>query len=254
MRLICPVCGKPLVRSGHSAVCENRHSFDYAKSGYLNLLLKASGTTGDDKEMVNARTAFLNTGSYEFLRNKLCTLIRKDGILADLGCGEGYYTSAFPCSEKYGFDLSKTALIHAANHDPSTQYVLASIFRLPLADHSVQTAVTCFAPAAVDEINRILKDDGIFIHVTPGPDHLYELKEILYEQVRLNPDKKLAKGLTYRDTVMISGKFHADTDTLISLFRMTPYAWKTGKDGIDKLKHAGEADITAQFHIHIYTK
>ena len=35
---------------------------------------------------------------------------------------------------------------------------------------------------------------------------------------------------------------------------MTPYAWRTGKDGIDKLKQAGEADITAQFHIHIYAK
>ena len=254
MHLICPVCGKPLIKTDRSAVCENRHSFDYAKSGYLNLLRKASASTGDDRDMVSARTAFLSTGSYAFLRDQLCRLIPDDGILADLGCGEGYYTSAFPCHEKYGFDLSKAALIHAANHDHSTQYVLSSIFHLPLADHTVKTAVTCFAPATVEEIGRILTDDGLFIHVTPGPDHLYELKEILYEHVRLNPDKKLSKGLTYKDTVVISNTFHADTDTLISLFRMTPYAWRTGKDGIDKLKQAGEADITAQFHIHIYAK
>ena len=68
MKLICPICGKPLVKQKRSALCEQRHCFDYAKSGYLNLLRSSGGDHGDNAAMVQARTAFLNTGAYAFLR------------------------------------------------------------------------------------------------------------------------------------------------------------------------------------------
>ena len=35
---ICPVCGKPLEQQEKSYCCSNRHNFDRAKSGYVNLL------------------------------------------------------------------------------------------------------------------------------------------------------------------------------------------------------------------------
>ena len=35
--LLCPICGKPLSSDGKCFRCENRHSFDIAKEGYVNL-------------------------------------------------------------------------------------------------------------------------------------------------------------------------------------------------------------------------
>jgi len=78
--------------------CENGHSFDYAKEGYVHLLpvqLKKSLHPGDDKKMVMARRAFLAEGYYDFMRKALLEEISKHThqSLLDLGCGEGFYTN-----------------------------------------------------------------------------------------------------------------------------------------------------------------
>ena len=74
MRLICPVCGKPLEKINKEAICENNHHFDYAKSGYLNLLVSNKKVHGDDAAMVKARSLFLNSGAYGFLRDRIAQL------------------------------------------------------------------------------------------------------------------------------------------------------------------------------------
>ena len=69
MKLLCPICNEKLVKVDRHARCANNHSFDYAKQGYLNLLIKQSVDHGDNKEMVQARTQFLNSGGYAFLKS-----------------------------------------------------------------------------------------------------------------------------------------------------------------------------------------
>jgi len=61
--MFCPVCGGllQLNPSGKSYVCQNQHSFDLAKEGYLNLLpvqYKHSKEPGDSKQMMLARREF----------------------------------------------------------------------------------------------------------------------------------------------------------------------------------------------------
>ncbi len=241
------------MKTGKQAVCENRHSFDYAKSGYLNLLLNSSGMHGDDKAMVKARTQFLETGAYAFLRDELCTLSRQSEVLADLGCGEGYYTSALPAGEKYGFDLSKDALAHAAKKDPGTYYTVASIFHLPLPGACADTVLTCFAPVADAEIRRILKPGGTFILVTPGPRHLFEMKEILYEHPYENPSEPADTSLELKEQKIIRSCAEISGASLQNLFMMTPYVWKTEKTGMDRLSAAGDITITYEFCIRTYT-
>ncbi len=254
MILICPVCGKKLIKKERSAVCENNHVFDYAKSGYLNLLISQKAVHGDGKDMVKARTEFLSSGAYAFLRDQLAEMTSQDEILADLGCGEGYYTRCLQGKEKYGFDLSKDALKHAARSDRSTAYTVASIFRLPLPDESCDTVLTCFAPAANEEIERILKPEGRFIYVTPGPDHLYEMKEILYENPYRNVTEDLKTGLTLTDSRMIRQTFEASQSMLQNLFMMTPYAYRTAKEDRERLSQTESLTITAEFLIRVYTK
>ena len=107
---ICPVCGKPLEQQEKSYCCPNRHNFDRAKSGYVNLLPikgKHSKVPGDNKLMVAARQEFLNEGYYlplcEQLREMVMAHLLKDSgeiAVLDAGCGEGYYTSHLHLSLK----------------------------------------------------------------------------------------------------------------------------------------------------------
>jgi 23S rRNA (guanine745-N1)-methyltransferase len=256
MKLICPICQEPLEKINASAVCVHHHTFDYAKQGYLNLLITQSKDHGDNPEMVKARTGFLNTGAYQFLRDALSQSVQKEKIqvLADLGCGEGYYTSALPCKEKYGFDLSKDALKHASKNDPASHYTVASIFHLPLPDACCDAAVTCFAPAACEEIARILKPNGCFLFVTPGPRHLFEMKSVLYDTPYENEMEDLAIDLRLEKDVMIEQKFVCSQEGLMNLFLMTPYAYRTSLAGRDKLAQAGDLELTAQFRIRTYRR
>lgn len=98
--LLCPVCGGRLAREKTVWRCESRHSFDVARSGYVNLLPpSASGKRhGDDKRMVAARTAFLSRGYYDHLigavAGSCAQLTGPDACVLDAGCGEGTYTRA----------------------------------------------------------------------------------------------------------------------------------------------------------------
>ncbi len=206
--------------------------------------------------MVQARTAFLSSGAYSFLKETLCETIRElsPEVLTDLGCGEGYYTRSFPVKEKYGFDLSKDALKHASKQDPSTQYVISSIFHLPLAEGSCDMAVTCFAPAAAEEISRILKPGGYFLFVIPGRNHLHELKEVLYEHPYENEEAPLETKMTLIHEQHIQNTFEADQTMLKNLFQMTPYAYRTGEEGKKKLEAVSSLNCTAEFVIRCYQK
>lgn len=254
MLFTCPVCGKKLMRNEKEAWCENNHHFDYAKSGYLNLLISAKKVHGDDADMVKARTAFLNSGHYGFLKDRLKELAGHSEVLVDLGCGEGYYTAAFEADEKAGFDLSKAALKHAARNDRTSSYAAASIFRLPLADACADTVVTCFAPHAKDEIQRILKPGGRFIFVTPGRYHLFEMKKAVYETPYENKEEDLDTDLQLVHSETIENTFACTQEELENLFAMTPYFWKTSAKDHAKLQSISKLDVTAQFVIRIYRK
>lgn len=254
MKLICPVCKKPLIRNNKEALCGNNHHFDYAKSGYLNLYLSHKTMHGDDADMVKARTSFLSSGAYAFLREELKQIFTEYGrtSLVDLGCGEGYYTSYMPQSDKAAFDLARKALMHAAKHDPDTLYCVSSIFHTPLPDACTDSVLTCFAPVASDEIERILQPGGIFVLVTPGPDHLYEFKEILYDTPYRNPMKDIDTKLLLEDDHMISSTFTADQSLLRDLFTMTPYVWHTPQENKKRLDSLETLTVTAEFRIRIY--
>ena len=99
MKLICPICGQELVRVEKEYRCENRHSFDIARQGHVNLLTvqqKKSLHPGDTREQVLSRRAFLEAGFYTPIAQVLCRTaldLEVCGPVLDIGCGEGYYSS-----------------------------------------------------------------------------------------------------------------------------------------------------------------
>lgn len=260
----CPVCGGNLTKIDRCYKCENSHSFDIAKEGYVNLLIsnKSTEASGDDKQMVASRTRFLEGGYYSPLRDKMCSLIDSTNTenpkILDAGCGEGYYTSAFSLKSDMvaGIDLSKSAVKHAAKKCKTGEFAVASVYHLPVPDSCVDIIINCFSPMAKDEFLRVLKKGGYLIYVVPGSRHLWELKSILYDNPYEN-DERIEEydGFEFLKVEEVKNIFTLEnTDDIQALFHMTPYTWKTPKDGIERLKKLESLTVSADFRVHVFKK
>lgn len=265
----CPVCGGAMVREERCCRCENGHSFDIAKEGYVNLLpanRQHSKAPGDDKEMAAARTRFLEGGWYEPLREKLCNLVEELApsapVLLDAGCGEGWYTQALAQAaaakggRTAGIDLSKPSVKRAARRCPAGEFAVGTVYHLPVAENSVDVLVDCFSPLAAEEFARVVRPGGFFLYVVPGPRHLWELKEVLYEAPYENEERREEyPGFRWRDAAAVETVFTLpDGEAVRDLFHMTPYFWKTPRAGAARLAELEKLTVTAQFRVHILNR
>lgn len=262
----CPICGQPLEREGKSYICPKRHCYDVAKEGYVNLLpanKKHAKDPGDDKDMVAARTRFLEGGHYEPLRDALSALAveEKPAAVLDSGCGEGWYTAGV-CealgrngltTRVAGVDLSRSALKKAARRAGEAEFAVASVYHLPVADHSVDLLINCFSPLAAEEFRRVLRPKGTFLYVVPGAKHLWELKQVLYEKPYENEEKQEEYTNFFCEKVVpVDFAMELDGAALQDLFRMTPYCWKTPKAGVERMNALDRLVVTASFRIHVF--
>ena len=265
---VCPNCGRPLEREANGYACPAGHRFDLAREGYVNLLpanFQHSKAPGDDKEMALARTRFLDGGWYSPLRERLCRLLDlhtgSAPALLDAGCGEGWYTAALARvvsgkgGRTAGVDLSRPSVKKAARRCPEAEIAVASVYRLPLADGSVDVMTNVFSPLAAEEFARVLKPGGLYCYVVPAPRHLWEMKEVLYEKPYPNPDETiLYEGFRFLEMVPVETMLHLTGPEPMDLFGMTPYAWKTPKAGVERLKELTRLDTEIGFDIHWYRK
>lgn len=248
----CPVCGAPLDRGDRAYRCPAGHSYDIAREGYTYLLppnQKHSAAPGDDRDMAAARRDFLSKGYYDPLLNTLCcqilSLSGESPVIWDVGCGEGFYTSgifrtlaaAGKSPRMAGTDISKPILRSAAKREKGIAWAVASSFHLPAADGAADILLDCFSPLALEEFRRVLRPGGHFLYVVPGPDHLWELKQVLYDRPYPNEEKETPyEGFAYQSIVPVEGTITLPCQADIrALFQMTPYYWKTPKTGAKRL-------------------
>lgn len=260
--LICPHCGKSLQKKDRAYVCAGRHSFDLSRQGYVNLLPVSARKTenpGDNAAMIACRRRFLSGGAYSPLREKVCEILQvfRPSSVLDCGCADGYYTEElakrFPCV--FGFDISRDAVRLAAARDKKAVYFVASSFRIPVSSASVDAVTRIFAPDAPEEFLRVLRRGGAFVEVLPGERHLSELKEILYETVRPNRvPSSVREGMKLLSEEELIYAFTPDADGRRDLYGMTPYAYKTGKSGEEKLAAAPVCPVTAHFVLRTYVR
>ena len=269
MDFVCPKCKGELVLDGNTKKCKNNHSYDRAKAGYYNLLLSVrGGTHGDNAEMVEARRAFLSSGYYEPLADRLSSVVLgvtpKAGCVLDAGCGEGYYTDRVEIalrerdgvSNLLAFDISRDAVKYAAKRNRTVSLAVATAYGMPLADGSVDTVYNMFSPLAKDEVRRVLKTGGRFIMVYPGPDHLYGLKSVIYKTPYKNePEETVIDGFKLASHDTLSYAIKLDTpDAIRSLFMMTPYAYRTPKEDKDRVLSLSCVSTEIEFIIDVYEK
>ena len=198
--LACPLDGLPLHCTGSAWRCVSGHSFDIASQGYTNLLPvqhKRSRDPGDSKEMVAARRRFLTAGFYQPIADAVSRAALADlpaGLASgclDAGCGEGYYLRqlATAVSDQQtlallGLDISKWAVLAAAKQDRRPSWVVGTNAKLPVLPGTLDRVLCLFGFPVYPEFARVLKPGGLLLQADAGPDHLRELREIIYPSLK----------------------------------------------------------------------
>ena len=252
--MLCPICKSKLFIDNKTYKCINKHSFDIAKEGYLNLLISKKNA-GDTKESTLARLNFQEKGYYDFLGKELATIISNKSNsfdILDLGCGVGYYDKFISCKSLIGLDISKNAIQRASKHNKNYLYVVGSNAEIPFEDNSFDVVFSIFAPIFIEEVKRVLKPGGILIKVSPGINHLYELKERLYDNPYLNTEDNVEYSGFDSQSYTIKSKAIINNEDIDNLIKMTPYYYKTSSEAIKNI-NTEFLSITFEFNVYIYT-
>ncbi|HFG6965986.1 TPA: putative RNA methyltransferase [Acinetobacter baumannii] len=263
--LMCPVCRQRLELVSKTWRCEQGHSYDIAKQGYVNLHVvqhKHSKNPGDTPESVDARRAFLQGGYYQPLQQAVVHLLKdlKAKMVLDIGCGEGYYTSAMQQVVEHciGVDIAKNAVQRAAKLNDKVTWVVGTGATLPVIDQSMDVCTSLFSPIPQTEILRVVKDDGYLIVVTPATDHLYAMREALFEQVNPHTPQKFVEQLQdlfeLKEQQVIDAPLVLDQQALKNLIAMTPYAYKASPERRMQLEQKAHLQVTASFQIYLFQK
>ncbi|MEX0606284.1 MAG: methyltransferase domain-containing protein [Marinobacter sp.] len=281
--LACPLDGDPMRREGASWRCAAGHTFDVARQGYTHLLpvqKKRSLDPGDSKAMVLARQRFLNGGHYQPIAaavNRLSLADLPDSSsysCLDAGCGEGYYLrqlalhvgSEEAASEKsmalVGLDISKAAILSAtrqAGSDKARQpnWLVGSNANLPMLAGSLDRVLCLFGFPVYAEFARVLKPGGRVIQVDAGPDHLRELREIIYPE--LKPERKqeaeapdnFVRGAT--DTLRYNLDLNA-AEPIADLLAMTPHLYRANAKGRDRAAALNSLAVTVDIRLTTFER
>lgn len=282
--LACPLDGDPLQREGASWRCAAGHTFDVARQGYTHLLpvqKKRSLEPGDSKAMVLARQRFLNAGHYQPIAAELNRLTLADLAASgghsclDAGCGEGYYLRQLalePVNAEtmgyegamalVGLDISKAAILAATKQagtdkDQQPMWLVGSNANLPVLTGILDRVLCVFGFPVYTEFARVLKPGGRLIQVDAGPDHLRELREIIYPE--LKPERK-------RDPEAPDNFVRLATDTLrynldlpgaepvADLLAMTPHLYRANAAGRERAAALDRLPVTVDVRLTTFER
>ncbi|WP_046078280.1 putative RNA methyltransferase [Halomonas sp. HG01] len=261
--LACPLDGDPLECRDGAWRCPAGHSFDIARQGYVHLLPvqnKRSRDPGDSKEMVAARRRFLEAGHYRPIAEAVGRAVLAEapagGTLSclDAGCGEGFYLRALrelasvatesetaqggaATLSLLGVDISKWAVLAAAKREKAATWVVGTNAHLPVQAESLDRVLCLFGFPVYPEFARVLRPGGELLLVEAGPDHLRELREIIYPSLKppREDDEAAPEGFTRRPaetlryTIALEG-----AEPIADLLAMTPHLHRASAEGREK--------------------
>ena len=205
------------------------------------------------------------------LYREVCSRIRphlnRDMNVLELACGTGQLS--FPLSPYVRLweatDFSSNMIAEAKRQVASSRlhFSVQDATDLPYAPETFDAVVISNAlhilpepDKVMAEIRRVLKPGGYFLYVVPGADHLWELKQILYDRPYPNEEKETPyEGFVYQAIVPVEETITLPCQADIhALFQMTPYYWKTPKEGAARLAALDGLKVQAAFRIHVFRR
>ncbi|MEQ1783584.1 MAG: putative RNA methyltransferase [Hyphomonadaceae bacterium] len=275
----CPICAAAMAdHAGRALACPSGHSFDRAREGYYNLLVvqhKASRDPGDSKPMVAARRHILDAGIYAPLAEQVSARIaelargREDFAVLDAGCGEGYYLNVIAAALKAdglegcrlaGIDISKWAVQAAAKRNRNIFWAVESNKRIPFTQPCLDLIVCMFGFPVWDAFAAAQPSGGHVLLVDPAPDHLIELRAIIYPMVELAEGQgslDAAERAGYRLADQQRVTFTADLfgqAQIADLLAMTPHDHRATQAGRESLAAREHLTVTVDVAIRLLSK
>ncbi|OHZ04937.1 methyltransferase domain-containing protein [Salinicola sp. LHM] len=188
----------------------------------------------------------------------------------DAGCGEGYYLRRLAASAPdavlslLGLDISKWAVLSAAKQERAissaarqdkdaetpesaagrqvsthgreerASWMVGSNANLPIQDGSLDCVLCLFGFPVYPEFVRVLEPGGVLIQADAGPDHLRELREIIYPSLKPERERSAAvpEGLVRQDVETIRYSLALEEPQAIAdLLAMTPHLYRASAEG-----------------------
>jgi 23S rRNA (guanine745-N1)-methyltransferase len=222
--------------------------------------------------MLRSRRSILQAGFYEPIAAATNAAVlralsdRGAAHVADLGCGEGYYlysvkrhlrTQAGGLHHYYGVDISRAGIKMATSYDRAITWIVASLHDSPFAAQSLDVVLSIFAPIDAADVRRVLRQDGVLITVTPGPDHLDALRAIIYHSVVPHPltpalmagDGRFDLSRSSRVQFAIAVTSPAQ---IMNLLAMTPYYWNISRETKGLVEARSDLNLTVDANVNVY--
>lgn len=235
--------------------CDQGHSFDIARQGYVNLSGRATPAHADTAAMITARRRFLEGGHFAMIVDVVTELAPESGLIVDAGAGPGWYSAALldrrPGLAGLALDISPAAAKIAARAHPRLAAAVIDIWQeLPLRTGVADLVLNIFAPRNTAQFARILRPGGLLMVVTPGPGHLQELRDS-YGLLGIEAEKsvRLARTLAENFEVLEERTLRRDLaltgEQVADVVNMGPNAHHTA------IAHADRATVSADLRITV---
>nr|WP_246140900.1 methyltransferase domain-containing protein [Bacillus marasmi] len=267
----CPVCGCTMdVVELKSLICQNKHTFDFTKQGYLNLTTHQIKTKYDKQLFEARRRLMAEEGFFNPLIESIENIINRDGfdhkvMILDTGCGEGTHLSSIcegvsTTAIGVGIDIAKEGIIAAAKNHAEKIWTVADLANTPFQEHQFDVILNILSPSNYAEFNRLLKKDGLLIKVVPQSSYLKELRQAFYHET----DKKTYSNsdtidrfnerFQLLDSLRLTYSVNLDKTSLESLIRMTPLTWDRTDEEVQAFLAKNIYEITVDLEILIGKK
>mgnify|MGYP001163250960 FL=1 len=264
----CPICknSMELIQS-KSLVCLKNHTFDIAKQGYVNMLMRPVNSQYDKQLFQSRRKIITESNLYAPLHKKILEIIieNMDGKnvckIFDAGCGEGSHLIMIKnlCENikvtGIGLDISKEGIRMAARNDKESIWIVGDLANTPLKDKSCNMILNILSPANYKEFNRLLAPNGRMIKVVPRPNYLKELRVVLNQQKNPDTNEKIIslfkENFSTVEHTELNYSKEISQEELVHLVNMSPLTWNLNDSEKNQIMEQGVSEITIDLDILI---
>lgn len=264
-KLRCPICEEQVqVVELRSLQCANNHSFDFAKQGYVNMLMRSVKTPYDKALFASRQEVIRETNLYTKLHASVADILKthltREIMILDAGCGEGSHLEQIMKESDLnnmlgiGIDIAKEGVLRAAKHYHHAIWLVGDLANAPLANQSCNAIINILSPANYQEFKRILSEEGIVVKVIPGKNYFRELREALYADDKQTYSNEDTVEL-FENQFQLIEHMHVQTTESISeqelehLINMSPLAWNLEEGKKDQLRKHGIDQLTIDLEI-----